>query len=197
MQGLFDLQAGVSFNSQGNLSWLNPMLLKDVKFDSLQYQNILCPTPLTQGYALGCQYFYGDYRRLVDAGNSIVSDACLKSITQFTPSQRDGVQLASMLYAGRAGSFKGTNKFAITPTGYLLALRSGSKCEQNFDWWKPDGSYGGQFTLKWKKKRGFLGFGRKKCKGCKSWSSWGADVKATVTGCRYDSWKVTLSSPPV
>jgi hypothetical protein len=152
-QGLFDLQLALEKN-QNVSSWASQTIPFVIPTQS--YQQIPCEEPLAEGDTQTCHLLFADAR-----GDS---DACLKSVTQFefySTKPPDvmwkdysslGVSLSEMTFSGRLGAKQGTKTFAITPTGYLVALREGYKNFQIFDWWKNDGTYGGAFALSWKKK---------------------------------------------
>ncbi|HLD63070.1 MAG TPA: hypothetical protein VI875_04340, partial [Candidatus Norongarragalinales archaeon] len=151
-KGLLDLQSQLLKN-QGGFYWNHAFSAFTIANNA--YKNVACVKGLSQGLTQSCALLFVDKR-----GNS---DACIKSITQYdyfdeAPPAVDGkagISLSQMVYTGRLGQFKGTKQFAITPTGYVLALRSGSRYNQYFDWWKPDGSYGGTILFTWPKCTGF------------------------------------------
>ncbi|HLC38499.1 MAG TPA: hypothetical protein VJI71_03535, partial [Candidatus Norongarragalinales archaeon] len=156
-QGLFDLQLALVKQASG-YSWDSQTLAFSIAQQS--YVQVPCEEPLNDGDTQSCQLLFVDSR-----GSD---DACFKSVTQFDfyrekpdsvnwkDSSIPGVSLSEMGYSGRLGEHKGTKTFAITPTGYIVALRDGYKSFQIFDWWKNDGSYGGAFALNWKKKNMLL-----------------------------------------
>ena len=145
-KGLLDLQSQLLKN-QGGFYWNHAFAAFSIANNA--YANVACAQGLSQGSTQSCALLFVDKR-----GNS---DACIKSITQFehfddappAVDNKGGVSLSQMVYAGRLGQFKGTKQFAITPTGYVVALRWGSSTKQYFDWWNPDGSYGGTFKFTW------------------------------------------------
>ncbi|MFH1056491.1 MAG: hypothetical protein V1717_01690, partial [Candidatus Micrarchaeota archaeon] len=151
--GLFDLTSKI-ISDGSSLKW-GALHMNALELAPEFYQTVQCIKALPEPVKL-CHLIFIDKR-----GND---DACIKSITQFeyfadeppSVSYKDtpiaGVSLSQMYFTGRYGQFQGTKKFAITPTGYVIALRSGGKYYQVFDWWKPDGSYGGNGMLTWKKR---------------------------------------------
>lgn len=144
-QGLFDLQSKLGFNVNG-FFWNHALNVFSIPSNA--YYAVPCTTPVSQA-TVTCQQLFIDQRGQ--------NDACIKSITQYqyynqAPPISEGevgIPLSQMSFMGRTGVFSGTKQFAISPTGYVIALRSGSSTKQLFDWWRPDGSYGGYVVFTW------------------------------------------------
>ncbi|MEM4254996.1 MAG: hypothetical protein QXR53_01565 [Candidatus Norongarragalinales archaeon] len=147
-RGLYDLQSLLSKGSQG-FFWNHAFSVFSIPNNA--YHNVPCALGLGAGQTQTCHLLFIDQRGR--------NDACIKSITQFDyfeeappiAFEKPGFPLSQMSFAGRTGIFKGTRQFAITPTGYVVALRYGSSTRQVFDWWKPEGSYAGAITFTWSK----------------------------------------------
>lgn len=147
-RALYDLQSKLLKDLQG-FYWSNSLV--PYAISSASYQNVPCATPVGGGATQSCHLLYFDKRGK--------NDACIKSITQFdyydSPTPFDsngniaGVPLSVMTFAGRLGNYNGVKQFAITPSGYVVAMRLGTSTNQYLDWWKPDGSYGGLIHLEW------------------------------------------------